>query len=313
MAGRDAPRDETPDDAENHEPTIERRTFAEGRLRMGLAGGGAFRWALADLSDVVETARGRLDLSPVASAALGRLMAASALLLRMVAKTPVRLTLDVQGDGPIGRVIAQADADGHLRGLVGHPRVEVPDLPNGKLAVGRAVGAGYLRVLREHRRGTYHSQVALVTGEIGDDVAHFLEQSEQSSSAVLVGVLGRQEGVAAAGGMVLERLPGVADEEATRALEANLAAIPGISWLMEEGGMDRVLEAVLSGFDLELAEERPLFYSCRCSRERLHRHLAAVPPEQLAEYQLTDGTIEGECVFCGHKYHFLPEDLQPPS
>ena len=77
--------------------------------------------------------------------------------------------------------------------------------------------------------------------------------------------------------------------------------------------LDRVLEAVLSGFDLGSAEERPLFYSCRCSRERLHRHLAAVPPEQLAEYQLTDGTIEGECVFCGHKYHFLPEDLAPPS
>ena len=164
MAGRDTPRDEDPDDAENHEPTIKRRIFAEGRLRTGLAGGGAFRWALADLSDVVETARGRLDLSPVASAALGRLMAASALLLRMAAKTPVRLTLDVQGDGPIGRVIAQADEDGHLRGLVGQPRVEVPDLPSGKLAVGRAVGAGYLRVLREHRRGTYHSQVALVTG-----------------------------------------------------------------------------------------------------------------------------------------------------
>lgn len=287
------------------------RIFAEGRLRTGLAGGGAFRWALADLSDVVETARGRLDLSPVASAALGRLMAASALLLRLAAKTPVRLTLDVQGDGPIGRVIAQADEDGHLRGLVGHPRVEVPDLPDGKLAVGRAVGAGYLRVLREHRRGTYHSQVALVTGEIGDDVAHFLEQSEQSNSAVLVGVLGRHQGVAAAGGMVIETLPG-ASEEGVAALETNLTGLPGISWLMEEGGMDRVLEAALSGFDLEPAEERPLFYSCRCSRERLHRHLAAVPPEQLAEYQLTDGTIEGECVFCGHKYHFLPEDLAPP-
>lgn len=283
--------------------------FAPGRLALGLAGGGALRWAVADVTGAVEEARGRLDLSPVASAALGRCLAGAALLQRLSAKTPNRLVLEIRGDGPLGRVIAEADDEGNLRGMVGDPRVDVPHTPEGKLAVGRAVGKGTLRVLREHAGGgSYHSQVELVSGEIGADVAHFLEQSEQSRSAVLLGVLAKPFGIAAAGGMIVEVLPG-AGEEVVERLERNLAGIPGVSHLVEAGGSVRVVETLLAGLDREVREDRPLRYRCRCNRDRLKHHLALLSAEERDSLQEDDGAIVADCVFCGERYRFTPEEL----
>ncbi len=281
---------------------------AEGTLELGLAAGGWLRYGVVDLGEVVEEARARLDLSPVASAALGRAMSAAALLLRMSLKAPSRLVLEVRGDGPLGTVLAETDDEGRLRGTVGDPRVDLPARPDGKLAVGRAVGSGILRVIREHAAGSYASQVELVSGEIGLDVAHFLRQSEQTRSAVLLGVLTRREGVAGAGGLIVELLPG-APEAVLAGLEANLEGIAGVSRLLEEGGREQVLDTVLSGFDREAAEIRPLRHRCRCSRERLGRHLALLPAEELEEVLTDEGVVEGECVFCGARYVFSPEEL----
>jgi len=282
------------------------------RLELGLAGGGALRWALADLTEVVQEARDRRDLGPVATAALGRSMAGAALLLRLATKTPSRLMLEVRGDGPILRVLAEADKDGNLRGLVGDERVDVPHYDNGKLAVGRAVGKGYLRVLRElEGGGGYESQVELVSGEIGEDVAYYLAQSEQSRSAVLLGVLGKPSGVAAAGGMIVEVLPGAGEEVIAR-LESNLAgiaAMAGISELLEQGGTARVVETVLAGLDREVKEVSPLRYRCRCSRERLLQHLVMLTAEDREYLRREDGTIDADCVFCGVHYLFTADDL----
>lgn len=289
-------------------PTSPSPALARGSLRMGLAAGGALRWAVADVTDIVETARQRLDLSPVAAAAMGRSMVGAALLLRLAAKTPTRLVVEVRGDGPIGRVLGEADVEGNLRGMVGAPRVDVPHRPDGKLAVGAAVGRGTLNVRRELPGGSYGSQVELVSGEIGDDLAHYLAQSEQTRSAVLLGVLGRPAGVAAAGGLIVEVLPG-AGEEAVEHLEERLAGIAGVSHLVEEGGVDRVLETVLGGLDPALAEERPLFYRCRCQRERLRRHLEALSAEDLASLREEAGTLEAECAFCGEVYLFAEDEL----
>jgi len=278
-------------------------------LQLGLAGGGALRWAVADVTDVVEEARGRLDLSPVAAAALGRSLAGAALLLRLAAKTPSRLILEIRGDGPLGRVIAEADPEGNLRGMVGDPRATVPDHPNGKLAVGSAVGKGLLRVLREHAGGgSYHSQVELVSGEIGDDVAHYLAQSEQRHSAVLLGVLARPSGVAAAGGMIVEVLPG-APEEIVGRLERNILSVSGVSQLVEAGGSGHVVDTLLAGLDREAHESQPLRYRCRCSRERLLHHLALLSADDRDHLRGEDGRIEAECVFCGSKYRYSPEEL----
>ncbi|HWM90608.1 MAG TPA: Hsp33 family molecular chaperone HslO [Thermoanaerobaculia bacterium] len=288
-------------------------TAAQGRLELGLAGDGALRWAAADLTGVLREARDRRDLGPVSTAALGRCMAGAALLLRLSSKTPSRLVLDVRGDGPLRQVMAESDDEGNLRGLVGEARVDVPHRPDGKLNVGGAVGKGFLRVMREHGSGAnYHSQVQLVTGEIGDDLAHYLEQSEQIPSAVLLGVLAKPEGVAAAGGMIVEALPGAPDEVIS-ALQENISRVRGISHLLEEGGIPNVLETVLSGLDREVKDVRPLRYRCRCSRERLLRHLILLSAEDRDYLREEDGAIDADCVFCGEHYRFTPEELQSPS
>ena len=288
-------------------------TTAQGRLELGMAGEGAFRWAVVDLTDVVQEARDRRDLGPVSTAALGRCMAGAALLLRLATKTPSRLAVEVRGDGPILRVLAEADKEGNLRGLVGEPRVDVPHLPNTKLAVGNAVGKGYLRVLREYEgRGGYHSQVELVTGEIGDDLAHYLQQSEQTRSAVLLGVLGKPQGVVAAGGMIVEVLPG-ASEAAVAKLEENVSGIRGVSELLEAGGIPHVVDTVLSGLDRELLETAPMQYRCRCNREKLLHHLVLLSDEDRDYLRRENGTIDADCVFCGEHYEFSPDELAPQA
>lgn len=284
-------------------------TGATGSLELGLAGNGSLRWAVANVTDLVEEARDRLDLSPIAAAALGRSLAGAALLLRMATKTPSRLVLEIRGDGPLGQVIAEADQQGNLRGMVGNPYVDLPPTPAGKLDVGQAVGKGRLRVLREHGEGgSYHSQVELVSGEIGEDVAHYLAQSEQSRSAVLLGVLTKPFGVAAAGGMIVEVLPG-AREEVVELLEHNIAGMPGVSHLVEAGGASGVVETLLAGLDREVRETSPLRYRCRCSRERLLHHLVLLSAEDRDHLREDDGAISADCVFCGSQYRFTPDEL----
>jgi molecular chaperone Hsp33 len=282
---------------------------AQGRLELGMAGNGSFRWAVADITDVMEEVRDRFDLWPVPAAALGRCLAGAALLQRLSTKTPSRLMLEIRGDGPLLSVRAEADDQGNLRGLVGNGQIQVPDWPNGKLGVGRAVGKGFLRVLREYEKGnSYHSQVELVSGEIGDDVAFYLSQSEQTRSAVLLGVLGKPSGVAAAGGMVVEVLPGASEEGVAR-LESNIAGIRGVSHLLEEGGATHVVEQVLAGLDRETKEVRPLRYRCRCNRERLRHHLVLLSAEDREYLREEDGTIQADCAFCGAQYRFTAGEL----
>jgi molecular chaperone Hsp33 len=284
---------------------------AASRLESGMAAAGALRWVAADVTAIVREVRDRLDMTPVASAALGRAVAGASMLLRLASKTPSRLVLDIRGDGPLRQVLAEVDQDGNIRATVGDPRVVVPDLPNTKLAVGHAVGNGQLRVLREFGDGaSYQSQVQLVSGEIGDDLAHYLDQSQQSRSAVLVGVLGRKSGVAAAGGVIVEVLPGASDAVLSR-LEANLSGMAGVSWLLEDGGVDRVLDAALEGLGRELKETVPLRYRCRCSRERLFQHLVLLSADDRDYLAEEDGTIEADCVFCGNHYRFTGAELAP--
>lgn len=282
---------------------------ATGPLEFGIAADGFVRWALVDLGEIVEEARDRLDLSPIAAAALGRAEAAALLLLRLAVKSPTRLMLEIVGDGPLRSVFAEVDVEGQLRGTVGNPRVDLPSGPGGKLAVGPAIGKGLLRVTRESVDDVrYSSQVELVSGEIGLDVAHYLEQSEQTSSAVLVGVLTKPHGVAAAGGMIVEALPGAPDETLAR-LEANLAGLPGISLLLEQGGTSAVREAVLAGLAPELVDRRTLHHACRCNRERIRIHLAQLTPEDRAELRAADDHLEAGCVFCGNRFRFGEREL----
>ena len=286
----------------------ESHPIAQGKLELGLASFGAFRWVAVDITDVLAEARDRFDLWPVPTTALGHCLAGAALLQRLATKTPSRLMLELRGDGPILRVLAEADEEGNLRGMVGDPKVETG------LGVGKAVGHGFLRVMRafDDGRPNYQSQVGMTKGEIALDLAHYLEQSEQTHSAVLLGVLNRPDGlVTAAGGMVIEALPGTPDEEIEH-LEANLAVFPGISEVLESEGIDGVIARVLDGFDSEVVETRPLRYRCRCSRERFLRQMTRLPGRD-RDYLREEPVIKVECHFCGAHYEYTPEELLPPA
>lgn len=283
------------------DPTSE--PLARGGLALGTAAGGRLRWGVADLSSVVEATRSRLDVSPVAAGALGRVLAGAALLLRLAPRTPSRLLLEVQGDGPLGQVLAEADDRDGLRGTVARPKVDVPQAPDGRIAIGQAVGnKGTLRVRREYAGGSYHSEVELVSGEIAKDLAHYLQQSEQTQSAVLLGVLARPQGVAAAGGMIVEVLG--ADEEVLATLERNLATVGSFSRLLAEGGAEGVVAQVLAGLAPEVEERRELTYRCRCSRARLQRFLAALAAADDEALFDREETVSAECAFCGARYSF---------
>ncbi|MFN7940728.1 MAG: Hsp33 family molecular chaperone HslO [Thermoanaerobaculia bacterium] len=280
------------------------------RLEHGVAGEVSLRWAAADLGAVVEEARRRHDLSPVAASALGRALTGALLLHRLSYKSCANLILEVRGDGPLGRVFAEAGRDGALRGYVANPRVEA-EATGGGLPISAAVGKGILRVRKELADGTTSdSQVELATGEIGLDLAHFLEQSEQTQSAVLVGVLEGPEGVRAAGGLIVETLPG-ANDELVRRVEGNLGELGGVSRLLAERGLRGLLDLVFFGLDRELLDEKEVAFRCRCDPDRLREHLKLLAREDRDAVTGADGLIAAECAFCGARYLYDALALVP--
>jgi len=281
--------------------------LSAGHLEMGLAPVANLRWVAADITLPLEEVRRRLDLSPISAVALGRTLSAAALLHRFAFKVPHRLMIEISGDGPLGKIVAEVDDGGHLRGLVGNPQVPTPE--HGELSIAWAVGRGQMRVTRYNPGGRrYSSQVELVSGELGDDITHFLHQSEQVRSAVLLGVLTRPTGIAAAGGLIVEALPGTG-EEVLNALERNIRQLEGISRVLERGGVQHLLGRVLEGFEIEVAERVPLEYKCRCSRERLLGQLRTLGIDEGEELLDDEGHCRATCWFCGAEYRYGREDI----
>lgn len=281
------------------------KTIGEGEVLHGIAGGGDLRWAVVDLVDAVEALRRRRDLAPLAAVSVGQLLTGTALLQRMVTKTPVRLGVELRGDGPLGRMTAEIDDEGNLRGTVGEIHAESED---GRLGVSAGVGQGTLRVIRQTAQSTYESQVELVPQGIGESLAHYLEQSEQVRAAVIVGVMARPAGISAAGGLIVEALPG-ADEDLISGLEERIRSHGEISRTLEEGGVEALLDAILGALDREILGRYPVRYACSCNRGTLLARLQQLPQEDL-DYLLeqSDGT-EAECAYCGTVYLFTPEEL----
>ena len=290
-----------------------------GRILRGLAGEGDLRVVAAETTDVVEEARLRHGLSPTATAALGRAMTGALLLAQLLLKTPKeRITLRVEGTGPLGGLVVEADAFGHVRGYVKNPRAEVPLREDGKLNVGELVGAGALRVDRSLPSGeVYTSTVPLVSGEIAEDLAHYLWQSEQIPSAVLLGVRVKGEGEVA-GGVAVQVMPGAREEVLDR-LEANLKDLPGLTPLLRERGLEGALEALLAGLGFERTDLRALGYfqneiparfRCRCNREKALEALVFFTPEEREDMIVKDGGAEVVCHWCGEVYRFSPEEVR---
>jgi molecular chaperone Hsp33 len=280
-----------------------------GLVQAGMAGEGSLRWVTADVTPAVEYMRPRVDFSPVAAAAFGQALAGATLLAQLQAKNPLLLKLEVRGDGPIGRVVAEVEGGRVVRGLVGNAQVVVADRTDGALDVAAAVGRGLLVVSRELAGAArFESQVELVTGRIASDLVHFLQQSEQTRAAMLLGVLARPVGITAACGILVEAVPG-APEEALEQLEANIVAAGEVSRIMESGGLPALKNRVLDGFERNLLQSVPLEYRCRCDRERLLRSLVLMDDADLDSLREPGGGVTAECAYCGAVYQFAGSEL----
>ncbi|MDR7865640.1 MAG: Hsp33 family molecular chaperone HslO [Sporomusaceae bacterium] len=259
-------------------------------------------------TELAEEARRRHDCFPVAAAALGRTMTA-ALLLAANLKTDEYLTIRIAGDGPLGGVIADAHALGTVRGYVQNPHVELPVVGR-KLPVGQAVGQGHIHVTRfTGMKQPFTGTAELVSGEIGDDVANYLLVSEQTPSTVALGVLINTDySVGAAGGIIVQALPGAEDEVLAK-VEANLTALPPVSELVR-GGADAasMLLKVFAGLEATVFESARLAFSCQCSTERVEAMLVSLGREELAD-MAREGKAEVRCHFCGEKYDVAGERL----
>jgi molecular chaperone Hsp33 len=274
-----------------------------------MAEGGDFRIIAAQTTNTVETARQVLDLAPVATDALGRALTASLLLARLLDKNVKHqyVTLRFEGNGPLGVIIAEANVAGTARGFVANP---VP--PDANLDVNRAIGRGLLTVVR----GTppagrpYTSQITLDGRGVAQELTRYLAGSEQIASAVLLGVLNRREGVAAAGGIVVQGFPHASEESIDR-IEKRIREAPPLSTLLDKMRIEDVVATVFHGCQYKQIDSSfnvPLSYSCSCSRERALAPLALFPPDDLRE-MIDQGGSEVVCQFCGRKYRFTGEDL----
>ncbi|MEG6616008.1 Hsp33 family molecular chaperone HslO [Peptococcaceae bacterium 1198_IL3148] len=272
---------------------------------------GQFKIFACTATDLVEEARERHNTWPIATAALGRTMI-SALLLGANMKGEDIITIRIIGDGPLGAVIVTADAKGNVRGYVQNPHVHLPSPKPGKLAVGAAVGNGLLTVSRDlGLREPFSGSVELVTGEIGEDLALYLTKSEQTPSAVSLGVLVETDNsVLAAGGLILQLMPG-ADEGLLDQLEQNLSVLPPISGLVNQGKTpEDIIAMVCAGVPFKILEKNPIQFCCNCSRDRLERILISIGRDELQKMLDEDAMAEVQCHFCSDKYNFNEKDLK---
>lgn len=279
-------------------------------LWLGTLSNGEIRWVAVGMTNTVEEAANRHHTTPVATAALGRLMGAS-LLLASSMKAEEAITLRLLGDGPLGGVVAVGNAQGEVRGYVHEPQVELPLNPQGKLDVSGAVGAGEFVVSRSLSNGeSYTGMVPMVSGEIADDLVHYLLNSEQVRSAALLGVMvGKDSHVAGAAGMLFQLLPD-ASEESIQALEAQLARIQGISQIAADSStMEELVAQLIGDLDYRVLEKRPVQYKCTCSKERVSETLISIGKEGFEDL-IKDKQAELVCHFCNERYHFNEEDLR---
>lgn len=279
-------------------------------LARGVAADGSFRIFAARTTQTVEEARVRHNCWPVAAAALGRTITA-ALLMGANLKGEDILTVRVLGDGPLGAIIVTANARGEARGYVQEPQVDLPSTPEGKLPVGAAVGKGHLHITRDMGlKEPFTGSVELVSGEIAEDFAHYLTSSEQTPSAVSLGVLvDTDNSVAAAGGLLLQLLPNTS-EVVLATLEQNLSQLPPISSLIkDEKTPEDIIHRVAQGLDIKILETKPLCFCCQCSRERLEDLLVGIGQDEVDSMLKEQGGAEINCHFCAEQYRFGPEDL----
>ncbi len=263
---------------------------------------------------LTEEARRRHKLSYVATAALGRTMSAGLLLASSMKREGSRVNIRIKGEGPIGGLLIDAGLDGTVRGYVENPAIELPPNDRGKLDVGGAVGHdGYLYVVRDVGYGyPYSSTVELVSGEIGDDIAHYLVTSEQTPSALVVGVFVGADGVTAAGGILVQVLPKAARDEAlVQTLESRVAKLSGFTPLLQEGKtLPEIFEQLLGDMNLVILPEAQMVrFHCACSFDRVLGALKMLGEAELQDMIEKDDGAEATCHFCAEVYQASRDEL----
>ena len=263
---------------------------------------------------LTEEARVRHKLSYVATAALGRTMSAGLLLASNMKRAESRINIRIKGNGPLEGILVDAGLDGTVRGYVGNPDIELPPNSKGKLDVGGAVGHdGYLYIVRDVGYGyPYSSTVELVSGEIGDDLTHYLITSEQTPSALVLGVFVGAEGVTASGGILIQVLPKAARDEAlVQTLESRVAGLAGFTPLLQAGKtLPEILEGLLGDMGLEILPETQLVrFHCSCSFKRVLGALKMLGEAELQDMIEKDDGAEATCHFCGQVYQASSDEL----
>ena len=275
------------------------------------AGDGQIRAFAATTGNLVEEARKRHDTSPVATAALGRLLTAGAMMGGMMKNETDVLTLQIKGDGPLGGITVTADAKGDVKGYVDHPEAMMPP-KNGKLDVGGAVGIGLLNVIKDMGlKEPYVGQTILETSEIAKDLTYYYMNSEQVPSSVGLGVLMNKDNtVKCAGGFIIQLMP-FAEDATIDKLEENLKNVTSVTELLDHGCTpEGLLEALLGNLGIEVLDTLPTQFHCNCSKERVEKAVASVGREDL-QAMIDDGEdIEVKCDFCNSTYKYTVDELK---
>ena len=278
----------------------------------GTAANDEVRFFAAYTKGVVEEARQRHNTSPVATAALGRLLTAGAMMGSMCKNDSDILTLQIQCSGPIGGLTVTADSKANVKGYVNHPDVMLPPSKEGKLDVGKAVDLGVLTVIKDiGLKEPYSGQTHLVSGEIAEDLTYYFATSEQVNSSVALGVLMEKDNtVRQAGGFILQLMP-FASEEVISKLEKTIGALPSMTTLLDMGlTPEDIVRKVLDGFEVEIMERIPTAFYCNCSKSRVEKAIISIGKKEIEEMIRDGKPIEVNCHFCNSHYIFSVEELK---
>ena len=281
-------------------------------LIRGIAAEGTVRAFAIKSTELVAVARERHKTFPVVTAALGRLLSAGAMMGSMMKGDDDLVSLSIKGDGPIQSIMVTADSHGNVKGFPGNPSVDIPPKRPGKLDVGGAVGEGTLTVVMDLGLAEpYNGTVELQNGEIAEDLAYYFASSEQTPSAVGLGVMvDTNTEVKHAGGWIIQMMPN-ASEETIAKLEGKLASIEPVTTLMDKGmSPEDILGYILGDLDFEITDKKDVRFHCNCSKERVSKALATIKSEEIQDIIDEGKDIDVKCYFCNTMYSFTPAELE---
>ena len=274
---------------------------------------GAVMVSAIDSTDIAYKASVIHRTSPVASAALGRLLSAASMMGAQLKSTKSTVNIRFEGDGELGAFMAVADSSGNVKGFVTNPDCPTTHYDNGKLNVAAAVGRGIISVMKDFGEGEpYIGKIPIVSGEIAEDITNYYATSEQIPTVCALGVLidKESEQVLLSGGLLIQLLPG-ADDSTIDKIEANVSKLDSVTTMLAKGmsALD-MCHAALDGFEVEVLDEFEVKYVCGCSKEKIHNLIAAMPEEEIQAMIDENHGAEANCRFCNKRYVFTEQELE---